>query len=115
MIVELVTFRATPGAGWEDILREARATIPRWSANPDLARKHYLLSEDGAECAGLYIWPSRAAAEAAHDAAWRAAVEKRTGAPPAIRYFSLQMLLDNDAGTVTEWSRQGEAVTRPVR
>ena len=50
--------------GWA----EARATIPRWRANPQLVRKHYLLSEDGAECAGLYIWPTRAAAEAAHDA-----------------------------------------------
>jgi hypothetical protein len=71
-------------------------------------RKHYLLSEDGNECAGLYIWPSRAAAQAAHDAAWRAGVEKRTGAAPAIRYFALQMLLDNEAGTVTEWSKSGE-------
>ena len=71
-------------------------------------RKHYLLSENGQECAGLYVWPSRAAAEAAHNAEWQAAVEKRTGAPPQFRYFELQMLLDNEAGTVTEWSRSGE-------
>ena len=77
-------------------------------------RKHYLLTEDGQECAGLYIWPSRAAAEAAHNAAWRATVEQRTGAAPTIRYFELQMLLDNEAGTVTEWSQRGrdEAIHR---
>jgi hypothetical protein len=114
VIVELVTFRTTPGADWDAILAEARATIPRWHANPQLVRKHYLLSEDGSECAGLYIWPTRAAAEAAHDAAWRAAAEERTGAPPTIRYFDLQMLLDNEAGTVTEWSRAGAKVTRPA-
>lgn len=113
MIVELVTFRATPGADWDAILAEARVTIPRWRANPQLVRKHYLLSEGGTECAGLYIWPTRAAAEAAHDAAWRAAVEQRTGAPPMIRYFDLQMLLDNEAGTVTEWSQRGEKSVRP--
>ena len=90
----------------------ARATVPRWRANPQLLRKHYLLSDDGRECAGLYLWPTRAAAESAHDAAWRAAVEKRTGAAPAIRYFDLQMLLDNEAGTVTEWSKTGEMVIR---
>jgi hypothetical protein len=77
-------------------------------------RKHYLLSEDEAECAGLYIWPTRAAAEAAHDATWRAAVTQRTGAAPTIRYFDLQMLLDNEAGTVTEWSREGVKVIRPA-
>jgi hypothetical protein len=108
MILELVTFKAPPDADWDAILADARATIPRWRANPQLVRKHYLLSDGGEECAGLYIWPSRAAAQAAHDAAWRAGVEKRTGAAPAIRYFELQMLLDNETGTVTEWSRTGE-------
>jgi hypothetical protein len=114
MIVELVTFRATPGADWDAILTEARATIPRWRANAQLVRKHYLLSEDGTECAGLYIWPTRAAAEAAHDAAWRAAVAERTGCAPAIRYLALQMLLDNEAGTVTEWSKDGTKRMRQV-
>jgi hypothetical protein len=114
MIVELVMFRATSGADWDAILAEARATIPRWHANAQLVRKHYLLSEDGAECAGLYIWPSREAAEAAHDAPWRAAVAQRTGSAPAIRYFNLQMLLDNEAGTVTEWSEGGVRTTRPA-
>jgi hypothetical protein len=112
MILELVTFKAPADADWDAILADARATIPRWRANPALVRKHYLLSDDGHECAGLYIWPTREAAEAAHDAAWRAAVEKRTGSAPAIRYFALQMLLDNEAGTVTEWSKTGEKVTR---
>ena len=114
MIVELVTFGAPPGAGWDGILADARATIPRWRANRQLVRKHYLLGEDGKECAGLYIWPSRQAAEAAHDTAWREAVEQRTGSPPAIRYFDLQMLLDNEAGTVAEWSKTGRGAVRPI-
>jgi hypothetical protein len=112
MIVELVTFRATPGADWDAMLAEARATIPRWRGNGQLVRKHYLLSDDGAECAGLYIWPTRAAAEAGHDATWRAGVAQRTGSEPVIRYFDLQMLLDNEVGTVTEWSKTGEKIVR---
>jgi hypothetical protein len=50
MIVELVTFKAPPGADWDDILKDARAVIPRWRANPHLLRKHFLLSgrRDGA-------------------------------------------------------------------
>ena len=112
MIVELVTFNAPLGADWDAILADARTTIPRWRANTALVRKHYLLSEDSRECAGLYIWPTRAAAEAAHDAAWRAGVEKRTGAAPTIRYFDLMMLLDNEAGTVTEWSKDSDKAKR---
>lgn len=114
MIVELVTFRAPPRADWDGILADARATISRWRANAQLVRKHYLLSDDGKECAGLYIWPTREAAEAAHDAAWRAAVTQRIGSAPTIRYFDLQMVLDNEAGTVTEWSKSGVKSVRPA-
>lgn len=111
MIVELVTFKAPPGADWDAILQDARAVVPRWRQNRDLLRKHFLLSDDGQECGGLYFWPTREAAEAAHDAAWQAGVAKRTGAAPTIRYFELQMLLDNESGTITEWSKSGATVT----
>jgi hypothetical protein len=36
------------------------------------------------------------------------------GSAPVIRYFDLQMLLDNEAGTTTEWSKSGEKSVRQV-
>ena len=105
MIVELVLFQSPPGMDRDAVLEDAKHTIPRWRANKDLVRKHYLLSDDGWG-GGLYIWPSREAAEKAHDAEWQAGVEKRTGAKPVIKYFDLLMLLDNEKGTVTEWPAQ---------
>jgi hypothetical protein len=103
MIVELVLFKSPPGMTRDEILEDAKHTIPRWRANRELVRKHYLLDETGGEGCGLYIWPSREAAEKAHDAEWRAGVQKRTGGQPVIRYFDVLMLLDNERGTVTEW------------
>jgi hypothetical protein len=102
MIVELVLFESPPGKARAEILEEARATLPRWRANKELLRKHYLVGNDGYG-GGLYIWPSREAAERAHNAEWQAMVEKRTGSKPTFRYFELLMLLDNENGTVTEW------------
>jgi hypothetical protein len=102
VIVELVLFRSPPGMDRDAILADARSTVPRWRANRELVRKHYLLGDDGWG-GGFYIWPSRAAAERAHDAAWRAGVEQRTGAPPVIRYFDLLMVVDNERDAVTEW------------
>jgi hypothetical protein len=98
------------GCKLADHPRRCQVTIPRWRANNKLVRKHYLVSDDGRMCAGLYIWPTRAEAEAeqAHDAQWRAGVQQRTAAAPKISYFDLMMLLDNEAGTVTEWSQNGE-------
>ena len=73
MIVEYVQFQYPPGMTREQILEDARTTIARWQANTELIRKHYIVNEDG------------------------------TGATPTIRYFDLLMILDNDAGTVTEY------------
>lgn len=102
MIVEFVEFRHKPGMTREQILEEARATVPKWTSNAELIRKHYVTGENDMGGA-FYIWPSREAAERGHDAAWRAAVEKRTGAQPVIRYFDLFMLIDNAEGRVTEF------------
>jgi hypothetical protein len=111
MILELVLFKSPPGMDRAAVLEDAKHTIPRWRASPDLLRKHYLLSEDGYG-GGVYIWPSKAAAQKGHDAAWRESVRQRTGAEPVIRYFDLLMVVDNENDSVTEWTESGEA--RPV-
>lgn len=104
MIVEFVQFRTPPGLDRDAVMAGARATIPHWQANKELIRKHYIESEDGATGGAFYIWPSKQAAQRGHDATWRAAVEKRTGAPPVIQYFDLLMILDNESGEVTEFT-----------
>ena len=78
MILEFVTFRSPPGQDRAAVLEDAKSVIPRWKANPDLLRKHFLLGQNG-EGAGVYIWPSVEAAQKAHDDHWRDAVIKRTG------------------------------------
>ena len=111
MILELVEFKSP--AGWDRAaaLEDAKKTIPKWRANPDLVRKHFLLGQDligyDGTGAGVYIWPSIEAAKKAHNTEWEAAVVKRTGGRPTIRYFDLMLLVDNQAGTVTEWPEDG--------
>lgn len=107
MIVEFVQFRRPKGWSRDEVLADARATIDKWRANTRLVRKHYLIGE-GDMVGAFYIWPSRADAEAAHDAVWRAGVEQKTGAPPQIDYFDLTMIVDNAAGSVTEFAAASE-------
>ncbi len=103
MIVEFVEFRHRPGMTREQILADARATVPKWRGDAELVRKYYVAGDN--DMGGtFYVWPSREAAERGHDAVWRAGVETRTGAPPVIRYFDLFMLIDNPAGAVTEFA-----------
>jgi hypothetical protein len=108
MIVEYVLFKSPPGKSREEILADAKLTVPKWRANQELVRKHYIEKDDGYGGA-FYIWPTREAAERGHDAAWRAGVERRTGSTPVIRYFDLLMVVDNETGKVTEYPANAEA------
>ena len=102
MIVEFVQFKYPPGLTREQILADGRTTVPRWQANKELIRKHYIVDEDG--CGGaFYIWPSKEAAQRGHNDEWFANIKARTGAVPTIRYFDLLMIVDNEAGHVTEF------------
>ncbi|MCE8008433.1 hypothetical protein [Aestuariivita sp.] len=102
MIMELVEFDRPNGFTDADLLDDARGTVDHWRANPDLIRKHFIT--DGPTVMGVYVWPSRAAAEVAHDAAWVARFRERTGVEPRIRYFDMFMVIDNVAGEVTEYA-----------
>ena len=103
MILELVEFNSPKGWSREQVAEEARNVIPKWRANKELLRKHFLLELNGKTGAGVYIWPSVEAAQRAHDEEWRQSVIKRTGSAPTIRYFDLFLLIDNEKGAATEF------------
>ena len=108
MILELVEFNSPKGWSRDQVAAEAKHVVPKWQANKELLRKHFLLELNGKTGAGVYIWPSVEAAQRAHDEAWKQSVIKRTGAAPTIRYFDLDLLVDNEQGKVTEFPEAAE-------
>jgi hypothetical protein len=108
MILELVEFNSPKGWSRAQVAEEAKHVVPKWQANKELLRKHFLLELNGKTGAGVYIWPSVAAAQNAHNEEWRQSVIKRCGSAPAIRYFDLMLLVDNESGKVTEFSAAAE-------
>jgi hypothetical protein len=100
MILELVEFNTPKGWTREQVAEDARHVIDKWRANPELLRKHFLLSLDGKTGGGV---PSIEAAQEAHGEEWRQSIIRRTGAAPTIRYFDLFLLIDNEQGKVTEF------------
>jgi hypothetical protein len=108
MILELVEFNSPKGWTREQVAEEARHVIPKWQANKELLRKHFLLELNGKTGAGVYIWPSVEAAQRAHNEEWRQSVIKRAGSAPTIRYFDLFLLIDNEHGQVTEFPTAAE-------
>jgi hypothetical protein len=111
MIVEIVTFNHRAGQSRNDVLEEARGTVPKWQGNPELIRKHFLFGENDAG-GGVYLWRSRAAAERAHGPEWRAAVRARTGSDPHIVYYDVLMTIDNESQNVAEFPNAAEIPQR---
>ena len=111
MILELVEFNSPKGWSRDKVAEEAKHVVPKWQANKELLRKHFLLELNGKTGAGVYIWPSVEAAQKAHNEEWRQSVIKRCGSAPTIRYFDLMLLVDNESGKVSEFPAAAEIQT----
>ena len=61
MITEIVSFKIKPGMTRADVLEQAKGTLDRWRANPDLLQKSYVMPDDHSAM-GIYLWTSKDAA-----------------------------------------------------
>ena len=68
---------------------------PKYQGVPGLLRKYYVLSEDGRAGGGVYLWNSRAEAEAMYTDTWKASAYETFGAFPSVMYFESPVVVDN--------------------
>lgn len=106
MITAIVQFDLPRDSRREEVIAVFRASVPRYRDRPGLIRKYYLLDEASGKAGAVYLWETRAAAEATYDAAWRQSFLERYGANPRIAYFDTPVVIDNLTG---ETIGEGEA------
>ncbi len=97
MITTLTTFALSTPITLEEARRIFLSTAPKYQSVPGLVRKTYILSQDGATAGGVYLWNSRADAEALYTDAWRAFVRDKYGTKPTVTYFDSPVLVDNQS------------------
>ncbi len=102
MISELVMFDLPAGTTRDEVVAGMREVAPAWRRNPDLVRKTFLYDAASCRTGALYLWRNRAAAEAAHDAAWRQRVMDRYGSVPTQHWFDTPLVVDNALGATIE-------------
>jgi hypothetical protein len=100
VIIAIVRFPLDPSMSPDDARAAFEASAPSYQSLPGLLRKHYLRAEDGGTAGGVYLWESKAAAEAVYDESWHARLTQRYGAPPTIEYFDSPVTVDPDRITV---------------
>lgn len=71
------------------------STAPTYQGVAGLVRKHYVLSEDGSTAGGIYLWNTRAEADAMYTESWRAFVREKYSTEPSVTYFDSPVVVDN--------------------
>lgn len=102
MITEYVLFDLPPGLTRDAVVQGMREVAPRWRAAERLIRKTFVYDPAAGQAGAFYLWEDRAAAEQAHDAAWRQRLRDAYGSEPVIRYFDTPLVVDNALGRTIE-------------
>ena len=79
----------------EEATASARVSAPLYAGLDGLKRKYFLNGEAGG--GGVYLWETRAQAEAWYNDEWAKKMEARFGARPTVTYYENFVVVDNDA------------------
>ena len=93
-----VTFTSTNPAqvGRNSVCVEnINATAHMYEGIPGLIRKYYGIAPDGASLVGIYLWDSKAAADAFYTPEWLAMVTKRWASPPQRQEWETPMVVES--------------------
>ncbi len=67
---------------------------------PGLVRKYFGYSEDGSSIVGIYLWQSRADADAFYSPEWLAGVTSRWGATPDRADWQIPQVVESTSGEI---------------
>lgn len=95
MIIAFTAFTLPKPISREEARRIFLSTAPTYRGVQGLFRKHYVLSEDGVTAGGVYLWNSKAEAEAMYTESWRSFVREKYGTDPSVSYFESPVVVDN--------------------
>ena len=95
MITVITTFRLPKPVTRDEARAIFRSTAPKYQGVAGLVRKVYVLSPEGNTAGGVYLWNSRAEADAMYTEAWKAFVREKYGTEPLLTYFDSPVVVDN--------------------
>ena len=100
MITTITTFRLPKPLTRDEAREIFLSTAPKYRGVAGLVRKCYVLADDGSTAGGVYLWKSRADAEAMYTESWRATVREKYGVDPSVTYFESPVVVDNVTGEI---------------
>ncbi|MCG8566544.1 MAG: YdhR family protein [Desulfobacterales bacterium] len=101
MITTITNFKLPEPITREEAKEIFLGTAPTYQGVAGLHRKCYVLSDDGRSVGGIYLWDSRAQAEAMYTDEWREFVREKYGTEPSVTYLETPVVVDNVTGEIT--------------
>lgn len=95
MITTITTFQLPKSITLEEARTIFLSTAPKYQDVAGLIRKVYIYSEDDNTVGGIYLWNSRADAEAMYTESWKAFVKEKYGTDPSVTYLESPVVVDN--------------------
>lgn len=95
MITTITTFQLPKPITRDEARKIFLGTAPKYQGVAGLVRKVYVLSQDGSTAGGIYLWNSRADADAMYTESWRAFVREKYGTDPSVTYLESPVVVDN--------------------
>jgi hypothetical protein len=89
------TFKVPAGTSKAQLIETINATAHNYEGIPGLVRKYYGIAPDGASLVGIYLWESKAAAEAFYTPEWLATVTRRWASPPQRLEWETPMVVES--------------------
>ena len=99
MITAIVQYRLPPTIDLTACAEHFRKIAPGFREVRGLIRKQFIYAEDG-WAGGVYLWQSRADAEAFYTGPWLAGIRERYGMDPQIKFFETACVTDNSLEAV---------------
>ena len=95
MITTITTFQLPESITLEEARTIFLSTAPKYQDVAGLIRKVYIYSEDDNTVGGIYLWNSRADAQAMYTESWKAFVREKYGTDPSVTYLESPVVVDN--------------------
>ena len=102
MITVIVNFKLPAEMKREEIISKYEQTASKWSNNPDLIRKNYLIDLDRGIAGGVYLWKEKMHSQIWHGAEFRKMIKDNYGEEPTFQFFETPIVVDNIAGDITK-------------
>lgn len=100
MITAIVNFTLPADIDARKAAELFKSSAPKYRGMQGLVRKYYLFDAERRLGGGVYLWKTRADADAVYTPQWKAYIADRYGTPPDIRYFETSVVVDNESDKI---------------